>query len=395
MALFSGRRNHKNIAVFDLGTSSVNGFWVRAFKDGSAEIAASTRAELKMLENPDFRNMWRYLKDALLLAVSNLKKNVRPREIDFVFVVFSSPWYLSQTRIVQMKRPRKFVIAKKLLEDLVFEEIEIFKKKSQEKFSLPAAELEVLEHDIMKVVLNGYEVKDPIKKEARELVVALYASIFRKETLEEFRDIFEYEFGRAPVKITSSPLALFNVLKDAVSPEEGFVLADVGGEITEISLIRHHIIEEVVTFARGGHFVVRRLASGLGVGLEDAFSFIRSKTRSELKGSLDERVSAILNDAGKAWYELFFQALSEIGKDNPLPQTLILLGGASGIEALKKESESPELARFTILGRPFSVLTLLPEAFTEKISSSGIDRKDPQMTLPLLLVLGAVKNAWQ
>src|SRR3989344_6262569 len=182
MALFSGRRNHKNIAVFDLGTSSVNGFWVRAFKDGSAEIAASTRAELKMLENPDFRNMWRYLKDALLLAVSNLKKNVRPREIDFVFVVFSSPWYLSQTRIVQMKRPRKFVIAKKLLEDLVFEEIEIFKKKSQEKFSLPAAELEVLEHDIMKVVLNGYEVKDPIKKEARELVVALYASIFRKET---------------------------------------------------------------------------------------------------------------------------------------------------------------------------------------------------------------------
>ncbi|MDP3785359.1 MAG: hypothetical protein Q8R12_04880 [bacterium] len=395
MALFSNSQDFKNILVLDIGTASVNALWARSAQNSPPEIFFSTRAGLRLLENPDFRSMWRYVKESLLGVIAALKKEHNRIRFDLVFVVFSSPWYVSQTRIVKMERLESFTVSQKLFDDMVSEELELFRARSQEKFGLSSDNIVIMEQEIMKVSLNGYPVPEPLKKKTRQLELALYASLARKELLEDLGNLLEHQLGRAKVKINSSPLALFEVLKETVGLEEGFLLVDMGGEITEISLVERGMIEEVLTFARGGHFVVRRLASSLGVGLEEALSLLKSKTRGDLKSSLDQKMGGILEEAGKEWSRLFFEALGGLGKSRPLPQTLVLVGGASGLEVLRKQVESEELSRFTILGRPFKVLTFLPENLEDRIKTGVLDSKDPQMTLPLLLVLAASKNAWE
>ncbi|MBI4059680.1 hypothetical protein HY406_01295 [Candidatus Giovannonibacteria bacterium] len=393
MALFSSSQNLKNILVIDVGTASVNALWVRAARSSQPEIVFSSRAGLRLLENPDFRSMWRYVKEALLGVIAALKREQKRIPFDLVFVVFSSPWYVSQTRIVKMERLEPFTVSQKLFDDMISEELELFRARSQEKFALSSENISVMERAIMKTSLNGYPVPGPLKKKTRQLELALYASLARKELLEDLENFLEQQFGRVGVKMNSSPLAFFGVLKDMVGPEEGFLLVDIGGEITEISLIQHGIIEEVLTFARGGHFIVRRLASSLGVGLEEALSLLKSKSRGDLKNSLDQKISKVLEEGGEEWFRLFFEALGDLGKSRPLPQTLVLVGGASGLEVLRKQTESDKLSRFTILGLPFKVLFFLPENIEDRIKTGAVDRKDPQMTLPLLLVLAASKYA--
>lgn len=395
MALFSKGQDFKNILVLDIGTASVNALLVRAAKNSPSEIIFSAKAGLRLLENPDFRSMWRYAKESLLGVIAVLKKEHNGIPLDLIFVVFSSPWYVSQTRIVKMERPESFIVSQKLFDEMVSEELELFRARSQKKFGFSSENIAIMEQEIMKVTLNGYSVQEPLKKKTRQLELALYASLARKELLEDLENLLEHQLGRARVKINSSPLALFEVLKEMVGLEEGFLLVDMGGEITEISLVERGIIEEVLTFARGGHFVVRRLASGLSIGLEEALSLLKSKTRGDLKDSLGRKMIMILEEAGKEWFRFFLKALGDLGKSRPLPQTLVLVGGVSGLEVLRKQMESEELSRFTILGRPFKVLTLLPANLEERIKIGALDSKDPQMALPLLLILAASKNVWE
>ena len=389
--MFFSSKHPKEILVLDIGTASVNAILARHAAETGLEVITSSRLGLKLLENPDFKSMWRYVKEALAGIFSAFRKDgarVRP---DFIFVVFSSPWYLSQTRIIRLERPQAFTVNSKLLEEMISEELRLFTQKSQEKFQLSSEGIYILEHDVMKAALNGYPVRQAVGKKARELELCLFMSLSRRELMEELRNILEHWFGRCPVKISSSSLELFRILSERLDAQEGFLLADVGGEITEISLVHGRIIEEVLTFARGGHFIVRNLASNLGIGLEEAFALLRSKTRGELKDSLDKKVTAVLEAVGKEWFRLFAQAVSELGRARPLPQNLVLVGGAAGLEVLKKFSGSEELSQFTILGRPFSVITLLPENLDSGFKFGNIDRKDPQMTLPLLLSLAAEK----
>lgn len=384
----------KKILVLDIGTASLNALVAEVSPERPPEVLTSLRLGLRLLDRADFKSLWRYVKEALVQVITTLQKDNRRFYPELISVVFSSPWYLSQTRIIRTQRAEMFQVTPGLVQEMISEELELFRKKSQEKFSLSSENITVLEHEVMKTVLNGYAVDHPFKKKTRSLELSLYMSLSRKELLEELQNLLEHYFGRTPLKINSSPLALFRILKDFLDSEEGFILVDVGGEITEISLIHQNIVEEVLTFARGGHFILRRLTSHLGVGLEEALSLLKSKTRGELKDTLDQKVSEVLFTAGKEWFKLFLEAASELGKGRPLPQTLLLTGGASGLESLKAELSSSELSGFTILGRPFNLVSFLPENLETVLRAAGLDKKDPQLTLPLLLVLAAAKNAF-
>ena len=64
---------------------------------------------------------------------------------------------------------------------MISEELRLFTQKSQEKFQLSSEGIYILEHDVMKVALNGYPVRQAVGKKARELELCLFMSLSRRE----------------------------------------------------------------------------------------------------------------------------------------------------------------------------------------------------------------------
>ncbi|MEK7084964.1 MAG: hypothetical protein AAB904_00380, partial [Patescibacteria group bacterium] len=300
-----------------------------------------------------------------------------------------SPWYASQSRLVHMEPREEFFVTERMLESVVQEEEELFKKKMQERLSLAPGELVLLESNVMKTSLNGYRVHSPFKKKARFLDMAVYTSLARKEIVDTISEIFRHAWREADVKIHSEPIVLFQALQGALDFEEGFLLLDVGGEITEIFLMRKFMIEDMATFPRGGNFLARRIAARLGVGPQEAAGLLKVQRRGDEKESLKGALASSLEDGSSAWADFFARALTEMSRAGYLPPTLVFLGGGAGIDALKAKTESESLSKFTILGKPFRARTILPEHISKNLEGTTLPQKDPQFTLPLLLVLSA------
>ena len=149
---------------------------------------------------------------------------------------------------------------------------------------------------------------------------------------------------------------------------------DVGGEITEIVLIRDGFLEEVSSFGRGGNFLVRRIASFFHLSLEEAGSLLKQYSKSRLSSSKAEEVSRLVKDSAKEWCQFFNEFLRDFTKISLLPQRIFLLGQAAVLPELTECLADKSLEQFTIGKKPFVVKRLLPEALSaESIKGINID----------------------
>src|SRR3989337_292077 len=110
-----------------------------------------------------------------------------------------------------------------------------------------------------------------------------------------------------------------------VNPKDGYLVVDVGGEVTEIYLIRDGILEDTKSFVWGANLVIRRVASSLNIGLSEALSFFAAQSEGDVKDSTDEKLSSAALGVCSEWQSFLAESLSELGRDQPLPQTLVIL----------------------------------------------------------------------
>ena len=64
----------------------------------------------------------------------------------------------------------------------------------------------------------------------------------------------EKVFIHTPLKFATSSLVVFKVLSDIIKSKDGFLIIDIGGETTEINLIRNNSLEQSVSFSKGNNF---------------------------------------------------------------------------------------------------------------------------------------------
>nr|KKS48132.1 MAG: hypothetical protein UV11_C0011G0013 [Candidatus Giovannonibacteria bacterium GW2011_GWF2_42_19] len=392
MPFFKSKVSTTNILLFDIGSSSVNGFLIGAVPGKNPEILYSARSNLRLMDASSDKNPWRSVRGAMEEIVKNTKNAVKGAKPGRILAILSSPWFSSETRGAEVQRNLPFVITEKILDDVIDGEAQIFISKKERDLSLSKNELCLIESDPLAIRLNGYLVDDARGKKAEKLELALYVSAAKKEIIDGLNEIFHHFFGQVPILIGTAPLILFNVLKENLNCDDGYVLVHIGGEVTELSLIRNCILEKVETFPRGGNFIVRRIAAAFNMEIEDAASYLRANTNGEISPN-QKQFEAVLDEAGKEWYNFLFKATEKLKSDTYLPQLMMFLGGASKISALKRAAESPELSAFTALGKPFNVRTLTPKDLENEIFPTSLDVKDPQLTLPLLLAIAASKNA--
>ena len=126
------KKKEEVIAVLDIGSASVGGVIIKAFPEQperKPEIITTARVQVNFLLDVNFEAFWRCTRNALKKVVAQLSKH----SPDKILCVFSSPWFISQTRIIKVKREEPFEITDDFLKKLVDNEIKIFKSQWQAK----------------------------------------------------------------------------------------------------------------------------------------------------------------------------------------------------------------------------------------------------------------------
>ncbi len=386
---FSRLQHELTVAVFDIGSSTVGGILFQHHPNKLPEVLTSARFSTDFLPDLDFQKIQRSLHKTFERTIAALKRRMPKnwRRPDATIIIFSSPYYISQNKVIRFSKPKPFEITEKILEEIVVDEIAIFKKKWEAEHQ----PVEILEREEMKINLNGYPIKKPIGKHALSVEIYLHMSLGIKLIQDKLRECIAHSFGVMPLLFRSFPFVAFNALKDAVDISRDLLLIDIGGEITDLAMIKSGVLEEVISFPFGENILVRRIASVFNFSLEESSVLLGQYIRGDLHTETEEKVRKIIEDASVKWCQFFKDTVKSSAEFSYLPSNLLFIGG-KGALAIKDFAACAK-------EQPFTSRFLLPEAFKSRfIFRKGFNEdKDISLMVSSLYAdkLFLEKQPWQ
>lgn len=360
MPFFKKIPKSKVVAVIDITSSSVGGALVESNEGCPLTILAAPKKSVNFLFNVGFEASLRSTMDSLRFVAKELK-NLYPGKIEQVLCVFSSPWFISQTKIITVTREKSFEVKKIFFSRLLEEEEKNFlpwlKQAGQEERKTSS---QFIEHEVIKAELNGYHTRKPAGKTARSVKSYIYLSAGAKKAIESTEKEIEEIFGRAQLRFATSPLVAFRVLDAIISNKEGFLIIDIGGETTEINLIRDNVLEQSVSFPRGANLLFRKISSILNTFLKEAPSILKTYVRGHRTMESSDKITSAIKDSVKEWHDSLGDSIAVMAKENLLPQNVFLTGDEPACGYFFSCVEKSDFSEYTILGKHFIAQKINP-----------------------------------
>jgi len=356
-------------AIFDIASSSVGGILLKKKKNQLPEILSSVRQDVIFDRGAHFSAIWRVFLEAFASVSKHLKRDFN-QVPGSVLCVFSCSWFTSQTKLVKIQREKSIEVKKDLIKTFIEEQSDLFKKQWHNSV--------FFERRMMKTLLNGYEVENPFDKFSRNIELYIYLSLGISHIEENLKEEICKCLKTDKIVFHTFPFIAFSVLRKILDTKEGFILADIAGELTDILLIRDGIVEEVNCFNKGENFFIRRLASALNLDFTEAKAVFRQYQRAELISEKSLKVGNVLRLASGEWVKSLGELFKNMSSDRLLPQKFYFCGEAGSLKEITSCVSADDFSGFTILSKPFTVSLLEPSIFKDsfEFTKGFSDNKD-------------------
>ena len=363
MGIFSRNKNKdKLVLVFDIKSSYVGGtlFWVR--ESGIPKIIFSIREQIAIEKDVE-ANRFLFLTLKSLEIVTNRVFTAGMGAPEKIFCVLSSLLYVSQTRIIELKKNTPFLFTSKLADDLIQKEMTLFKEENLEKYLHSGSPIELIELKNIKTMLNGYETPDPLNKKVRELEMTIFLSMAGQQILRKIEKTIREHFHGAEIKFSSLALSSFAVVRDIYSHNEDFLLINIGGEVTDISMIKRNILRESISFPFGLNFMIRAVAESLHCSLGEAESSIYLFKDGHASEPVAKVLGPVIDKLKKEWLSKFQESLSNLSNDISVPATIYLTIDKEMATFFSETIKTEQFNQYTLTKSKFEVTFLGPEVF--------------------------------
>jgi len=373
MTFFSKIPRKKVVAVIDITSSSVGGALAESNEGCPITILAAPKSPVNFLFDVSLEASLRCTAESLRLTAKKLK-NLYSGKIDEVLCVFSSPWFSSKTKIITVTREKPFEVRNNFFSKLIEEE--------EKNFTPPKtggagrSETRFIEHEVIKAELNGYYVKNPIGKTARSVKSHIYLSAGVEKMMKLAEEEIEKVFIHTPLRFATSSLVTFKVLNDIISGKEGYLIIDIGGETTEINLIRDNVLERSVSFSKGTSLLLRKAAAALNTFLREASSIVKAYSRGHRTLESSDKIAAAIKDSVGEWRGYLKNSLAALAKESLLPQNVFVIGDDPVCKFFSSCLESGDFSEFTVLRKSFAAQKINPEWLTRYFKNGDYQRKD-------------------
>ena len=360
-SIFKRSNTIKPVVIFDIGSASIGGAVV-FFDKKVPHITYCTRMQLPFQEVADTKRLLPQIEEFLGQIAKDIQKNglqrtkgdsLIPQEI---VCVLSSLWTHTQTTCASFEHKKHFEVTDRIMDNL-FSQIRKTNKANDKR---GRKHMEVIEEVIISSVLNGYPTQFPLGKEASRIEVTYLESTVTKKLHRGIRNAVLGVFSPdIPLLFRSFTLVSFCVARDIFENIKDFLLIDVTGEITELTVVRDSILEDTISFPYGRNTLIRDIAKKTGSVPEDVLARIKIAFSSTKDIS---KMKDVIFEEEKRWTEMFGEACGEISSEmNPLPQRVFLVADTDYADWFHKMIERVDFSQFTATREAFQVSSLIGE----------------------------------
>lgn len=391
--MFSFGRPKTDLAlIFDIGSSSVGAALALLEKDAPTRVFYTVRETISLAETPEPERFFRDMLAALARVNAavlkdgfrhiHLPKKRGSHRIKHVAYVFSSPWCVTQTKIIGIDRKKSFAFTKNFVARIVAEHEKRFGLATINARSSDLADrLTVLERRIVHVSLDGYHVAQPYGKKARQAEISLFMSLAPKPVIDRISEVSLTTFHPRDTKMFSSPLVAFSMVRDSFHDIDDFTFLDLGGEISEVSVVKGGLILETVSFPSGFRSLVRTVAWSLKTSYGEAESLLRLHADGHADAVAKGRLSTALQAASDEWSSALRMALSRLAHKSSLPRELFINADSDLVHFFISSIKEQKADHFGDDGGPFCVNLLKPDNFKGAVTFAPHARKDVSLAL--------------
>lgn len=310
-------------AVFHIGSSSVCAALVRVNRNGLPNIIFSLTEPIAPLDKINVKN---FLTQTMRVFDTVGKKISTssfgaPKKI---FCILSSPWYISQNRTIKLEKNTPFVFNSKLADSLLEKEIKLFEEEHLAKYVNSENKIRALEVKNIKTMLNGYEISDPCDQKAKSLEMTLFISISGEDVLSKIENITMKHFHTKEIIFSSFLMSSFAVVRDMYTTADDFLLIDIGGEVTDISMVKKNLLRESISYPMGRNFILRGISSNLDLNLDEAKSLFFLFKDGHAEDKTQRKLEPVMNDLKNEWLKKFQSSLANLSKDISMPATIFI-----------------------------------------------------------------------
>ena len=363
MRFFSKSKETKDelALVLDIGSSSVGGAFFYMQANGTPKIVYSVREGIQLEDKIDFERF-------LFLTVRSLEKileNVSKKGIGVpkrIFCVLSSPWYASQTRTILFSKDTEFVFNTKLADSLIQREISLFEEEHLAKSIHSGQNIRPIELKNMKTMLDGYVIRKPLSKKAKQVEMTIFISMSPEIVLSKIEGAIDKYFHSKVVRFSSFAMSAFTVARDMFVQQENFLLVDIGGEVTDISMVKKDTLCQSISFPMGRNFMIRGIADSLKYSLDEAKSFLSIFKDDHMVDMTEEKFKPIVDDLRNQWLKNFQTALVNLSNDISIPATIFVTIDKDLAEFFSQTIKAEQFNQYTLTESKFRVIFLGTEA---------------------------------
>ncbi|MCX6756376.1 MAG: hypothetical protein NTX85_03475 [Candidatus Nomurabacteria bacterium] len=323
---FLKKDTKKIVAIFDIGSDSVGGSLVDFSSDTKKipKIIKSYRQDIPFQDKLDFGvfmdDMIRTLKD-----VSNHIATSGAGAPDKISIILSSPWYLSETRHILFEEKYPFVFKDGLLKKILSQESHKIKKVHEKLYGEDENGVIIIGKDIVQVKLNGYVVADPIDKKTKSVEMDMILTLASKKCIKSIEDVIKSTFHEIPFYFSSAMSSLYLTARDKYHNTDSFMIVDVGGEVTDVSIILDGIPKNIISFPFGRQTFFRYLKKWLNKDVKEIESLFSMYQEGTLESKEREKMDKALSPIRKMWSEDLIEAIKTIPEPKIIPSAVFIL----------------------------------------------------------------------
>jgi cell division ATPase FtsA len=317
------------VLILDIGSASVSGSFVEFLPKENPTVLTMSTEPIKFIKELRGDRFKKEMFKSLGIVLQNLTKESslylggQGGRVFKVYCSLASPWFVSQTKTIKINRDKEFDIDEDFIAELLNKEEESFEESDLSKYgSDKRLDSETIERKLIDTKLNGYRTLNPVGKRATSAEFNLFMSMSQKSILDSIEDTILKHFHVREIHFNSFTLISFLAVRDMYDRVPNFILLDITGEVTDVSLIKSGSIAKTTSFPYGKNSLIRELASGEKTSGEEALSLMRLMFSGHLGQTKTKKVKTILDNAGSKWVKEFQKALLDLSGGAVLPTTV-------------------------------------------------------------------------
>lgn len=414
-SFFTLKKRKRTLAViFDVGSASVGAALVLLSTNKTPKIVYVVRRQMPVLKEVDIKRFIASMSKTFDLVMDDMQKkgmahlkftHLGTSHPEMVHCFFSSPWNASQIRNITIEGKKShsatpddlesFSVTDKILSKIIEKEVlsvQRAESDSYEKKGIVNEGVKLIEKKIINLKLNGYNVNKVHGQMAKRVEALLFVSFVPREITDLVSKKVQHFFSLKNIHFHSFTLSFFSAMRDIWNREENFLLVDVSGEVTEVSLVKDSKISQMISFPMGRNSYIRAIAKKLKVSMSEASSFINMHASGMGSEAKTRQIQSIQDSIEEKWYKNFKEVLNDLSEGVFLPRLVFLTASEpygewiSDIITGKKETllENSTTSAFT--QEPFIVNRITSKKLSYFVRFVRRVTKDPFLIVEALFI---------